>query len=483
MGALARIGSRLASAIVKAGTATAIPGDRGRWWYRIGEPFAGAWQSNQEESVETVVTYSTVYACVSLIAGDIAKLPIRLVELDRETGLWREASSPAFSPVLRKPNHFQNRIAFVEQWIVSKLLHGAAYVLKERDERGVVTGLYVLDPTRVRILVAPDGSVFYRLAVDELAGVERELTAPASEIIHDCMIPLFHPLVGVSPITACGVAAATGLSISRSSAQFFANGAAPSGVLTAPGAISNETAERLKTAWQERFAQSGGNYGRIAVLGDGLEYSAMSMSAVDAELIDQLKWTAETVCSTFHVPPYMVGVGAVPAYNNVEALNQQYYTQCLQVLIEALELSLDEGLGTVTRDRVYGVELDISALLRMDTATRIKTFAEGVKGGVLKPNEARAQFDLAPVEGGDEVYLQQQNYSLAALAKRDARDDPFSASSASSAPAAAAEEGAEEGAGEGEDEDAAEEVERGLAATAFAAALGITPTRAEELSA
>jgi hypothetical protein len=43
----------------------------------------------------------------------------------------------------------------------------------------------------------------------------------------------------------------------------------------------------------------------------------------------------------------------------------------------------------------------------------------------MSPNEGRAKFDLKPVTGGESPYLQQQNYSLEALAKRDAQADPF----------------------------------------------------------
>jgi phage portal protein BeeE len=39
-------------------------------------------------------------------------------------------------------------------------------------------------------------------------------------------------------------------------------------------------------------------------------------------------------------------------------------------------------------------------------------------------NEGRAKISLGPVTGGGN-YLQQQNYSLEALAKRDAQEDPF----------------------------------------------------------
>jgi phage portal protein BeeE len=60
-----------------------------------------------------------------------------------------------------------------------------------------------------------------------------------------------------------------------------------------------------------------------------------------------------------------------------------------------------------------------------------------VKGGVMSPDEGRAKFNLGPVPGGNTPYLQQQNYSLAALAKRDAQEDPFrTAPAPASAPVA-----------------------------------------------
>jgi hypothetical protein len=79
----------------------------------IRESFTGAWQRNIEVRAETLLTFHAVYACVTRIAQDIGKLRIKLVEQDSD-GIWTEVSSPAFSPVLRKPNSYQNRIKFVE---------------------------------------------------------------------------------------------------------------------------------------------------------------------------------------------------------------------------------------------------------------------------------------------------------------------------------------------------------------------------------
>jgi len=403
------------------------PDNRGGWYPIIREPFSGAWQQNVEWSTDEVLGYFAVYRCISLISSDIAKMRVKLVQEDA-FGIWHEVSVPAFSPVLRKPNLYQTRIQFMQSWVQSKLINGNAYILKERDQRGVVIGLTVLDPWRVQPMVSTDGSVFYQLSPDRLAGLEFGITAPAREIIHDRWNTIFHPLVGTSPIFACGLAAAQGLKIQNNSASFFANGSNPGGILTAPGAISDETAVRLKQHWDTNY--SGANVGKVAVLGDGLKYERMAVNAVDAQLIEQLKWTAEVVCAAFGVPAYMAGIGPAPVNTNIEALSQQYYSQCLQIHVESIEVCLDEGLALPDP---YGTEFDTDGLLRMDTATLIAAEATAIGAGIKKPDESRKRLNLPPVEGGDTPYMQQQNFSLAALAKRD-RDDPF----AKPAPAPAA---------------------------------------------
>lgn len=404
---------------------------RGGWWPLVRESYAGAWQQNVTVTAETVLAHAAVYACVTLIASDIGKLRVKLVAQDADD-IWQEIENTAHSPVLRKPNRYQTRIKFYEQWIVSKLIHGNTYAVKQRDQRGVVTALYILDPTGVVPLVAPDGAVYYQLSSDLLAQLPETIVVPQSEIIHDVMIPLFHPLCGVSPIYACGIGAVQGLKIQENATRFFTNNAVPSGVLTAPGHIDQTNADELKSRWETAF--TGDNVGRVAVLGDGLTYEKMSVSATDSQLIEQLKWTAENACTAFHVPPYLVGIGAVPANSTPETLQIQYYSQCLQNLIECIEILLDEGLEMTTNaaGQRIGTEMDLDDLIRMDTSSKVKASADAIKGGGMAPNEARARYlDLGPVPGGDAPYLQQQNYSLEALAKRDARSDPF----ASAAPA------------------------------------------------
>lgn len=426
--------TRHKAAVPTADAGLASLSTRGSWWPLVREAWAGAWQRNVEISTQDVLTYSTVWACLTLIAGDISKLRIKLVARDRD-GIWSEVENAAYSPVLRKPNDYQNRIKFIECWILSKLTWGNTYVLKERNNRGTpgtgnVAQLYILDPSRVKTLVSKSGDVYYALSTDPLSGITEDVVVPASEIIHDVHAPLYHPLCGLSPISACGLAAMQGLKIQQQSELFFANNSQPGGILTAPGSITDPVANRIKEHWEKNFA--GANVGRVAVLGDDLKYQPLSVNAHDAQLIEQLKWTAENVCTAFHVPGWKVGIAPMPAYGNVQAANIEYYAQALQGLIENLELCLDDGLDT---GKDLGVELDVDALMRMDSATQMDIAVKGVGGAIYKPNEARAIFDLKPVTGGDTPYLQQQNYSLAALDRRDKAAPPAATNPGGTQPA------------------------------------------------
>ena len=392
----------------------------GPGWTRIFETYPGQWQQDVSVELNSVLTFGAVFACIRLIATDIGKLRVKLME--RVGGVWQETESPSFSPVLRKPNSKQTRIKFYEQRVQSKLIHGNTYVLKVRDNRGVVAGMYVLDPTKVQALLSDSGDVFYRLNIDHYAGIDQaEIVVPAREIIHDVHMTPEHPLIGVSPIGACGLAATQGLKIQNNSAKHFANMSRPAGILTAPGAISDATAARLKASWETNYG--GENFGKTAVLGDGLKYDPVATTAVDAQLIEQLGWTAEDVCRAFGVPAYKVGVGQMPAYNNINALDQAYYSQTLQEFIECIELLLDEGLALPTQ---YRCEFDLEQLIRMDALTQTQVLGERIKNALISPNEGRAKIGYSPTEGGDSPMMQQQNFSLAALARRDSKDDPFS---------------------------------------------------------
>ena len=391
-------------------------------WSRVLEPFAGAWQRNIEVRLDSVLAYPAIFSCISLISSDIAKMPMA-VKRRQSNGVWVKVNNPVLSPLLVKPNFYQTPMQFFELWMISKLAHGNAYILKLRDEAGRVRQLRVLDPRRVIPYISDDGEIFYSILTDELNGLPGGLYVPARELIHDRFNTFFHPLCGLSPVYASGLAAVGGEAMLRNSAHTFKNGGKPGGIITVPGSVDSVKAAEIRDNWNTGY--TGENAGKTALLADGASFVAVSQTATDSQLVEQLNMSNQLVASTFRVPLYKIDTGQTPSYNNIEALEQAYYSQCLQVHMTAIEGLIADSFDL---DNQTCAEFDHNRLLRMDTAARYKSYGDGIGAGFLAPNEARIKENMQPVEGGDTPYLQQQNYSLEALAKRDAQDDPFSTS-------------------------------------------------------
>lgn len=390
---------------------TSISG-HGGWHNIIREANTGFWQRNIEERVCDVYCYPALYACLSRISADIGTLPYRVMS-EQPNGTWKSEENPAYSPVLRKPNHYQTAQQFREYWMVSKLTHGNTYVLKGRDNRGVVNRLYILDPCRVMPMVSEAGDIYYQLnygAPENLLpysyGAE-QLTIPASEVIHDRMNTFHHQLIGVPPVCAANWPAVKNLKILKDSTTFFSNGASPGGILTAPAGMSEKDADAVKAYWNTNF--TGDNAGKVAVIGADMKFTAFGFKAADSQLVEQMRYSDEQICQPFGVPPFIIGIGSIPAGLGVDAINLLYYNGALRPHIEAMENLLDDGLNI---SRPLGVEVDLGPLLRMDHGAQADFETKLVGGGIKTPNEGRLPFNLGPLDGGDTVYMQQQDLPL-----------------------------------------------------------------------
>jgi HK97 family phage portal protein len=402
-------------------------------WRRILEPFSGAWQRNIEEKRGDLLTYPTLYACISRIASDIGKLPFTLQQL-LESGVSKAATNPAYTPVLTKPNGFQTQGQFREYWMIAKLTHGNTYALKRRDARQVVVDLYILDSCRVQPMVSDVGEVYYQLYTDPLNTLPEGypatgLIVPASEIIHDRCMTLHHPLIGIPPLAAAHWPALKNMKILRSATEFFANNAQPGGILTAPAGMSEEDAAAVKTYWETEF--TGSNAGRVAIIGADMKFTPFAMKSIDSQMVEQMRYSDEQICQPFGIPPFKVGIGTIPSGLGVDGVNQMYYQDALQTHIEHMEALLNEGLKIAAP---LSVELDLEPLLRMDESKRAEVESKLVGGKIKTPDEGRLRFNLAPTGGGNTLWGQNQDYPLGMLADR-ADWDPNMQPPAAPAPA------------------------------------------------
>lgn len=385
----------------------------------VGERNTGDFQRGiSYANTDNVLTFATVFACVKLISDDVSKLPIKVAKKrkTRNGTILVETENQAIDPLIARPNGYQYKTQFVRAWVISKLVWGNAYIFKERDRGGRIRALHVLNPRLVTIQVTDEGDAFYSVGANNLTGqTENSVDIPAREIIHDRLTPLYHPLCGVSPLTAISLSAVQGLAIQNNSASFFQNGSSPAGILSLPEKIKGEHADRLKKAWDESYSRQ--NSGRVAVLSADVTYTPLSLvNPQDSQLIEQLKLSSEMVTQAFLVPPHKVNVGGQPTYNNVENLSVEYLTDCLHTYINDIEELLTHELEMAPNEVVM---MDVDSITRMDTASKVKTMGEGTIRAIFSPNEARQKFNLPPRKGGETPFLQQQNFPIDELIGRE----------------------------------------------------------------
>ena len=223
------------------------------------------------------------------------------------------------------PNAYQTGPDFMFAFVQSYLFQGNTYCFARRNRRNEIQEMHVLNPYRVKPLIAQDGSIFYECGEDFLAGLAPNTIVPERDMIHH-RLPLLpgYPLVGVTPIFAAAASSAVGLKILQNSQQFFSNASRPSGMLTSEsGRISPEAAARFKQEWDEAYRGEG--MGKIAVMHSGLKFEPLTITAQDAQLIEQLRWSVEDVARVFRVPPFMLGDMTKVSYRNTEQLGARLH--------------------------------------------------------------------------------------------------------------------------------------------------------------
>ena len=390
------------------------------WAHLAGEWNPGDSQRRVRLRPEYILSFPYVFSAVTLIVNDVGKMELRLMKDGPDGKTPVATGGPAVRSILsilRKPNRLQIRKAFVESWVASLILNGEAFILIERNpSTDLPAALHVLDPWRVAKKMTSDGRVFYDLSSDNIAGIPPRTSVPASEIIHHVYNALLHQLCGFSPLEAVSRAVDHGIAMQESQSQFFANGAQPGGVLTSEQEIGEAEAERLSDEWDAAF--SGDNAGRVAVLGYGLKYEQIMMTARDAQVEAQFAVTANMISSATHVPLWKL-VGSEPPQGFKPAeLNQIYYGDCLQTIIEGIEGHLDIALGPP--DAHY-FEFRTADLMRMDEKSRMETLAAGVDAKILAMNDARRELGLSPQPGGDQPWMQMQDFPIELLLEMQRR--------------------------------------------------------------
>jgi len=349
----------------------------------------------------TALKVSVVYACVRVIAEDIAKLPADIWRARKDGTGWDRAKDHPLYAILRRPNRFMTPTSFFMAMGASLGFRGNAISVILRDDRGIApVGLWPVNPGQVTIYESVTGELFYaisrRTTLENAVLRNTPIMVPAYDIMHVRGFTL-DGMVGLSPLAQMRESIGIAIAGESMSAGMLANGAQPGGVLRHPEKITEEAANRLRSSWQSQYGGSA-NSGKTVILEEGMEFQQLGMTSVDAQFLDQRKFTIEEIARAFRIPLHMIGMLDRMTNNNVEQLNRSYYDQTLMVLIKAIE---DQFRLSFDLPDDLEVEFDVNGLLRADFKTRQEGAKTQAGGGALSINEWRRAEGMNDMPGGN----------------------------------------------------------------------------------
>lgn len=367
--------------------------------------FMGGTSSGKRVNERSAMQMTAVYSCVRILSEAVASLPLHVYR-NTDTGTEKATDHPLYTILHDEPNPEMTSFVFRETLMTHLLLWGNAYAQIIRNGKGEVIALYPLMPDRMSVDRDENGQLYYEYLVssdDAPVNKKSIVRLSPSDVLH---IPGlgFDGLVGYSPIAMAKNAIGLAIATEEYGSKFFANGAAPSGVLEHPGTIKDPN--RIRESWQQTFGGSQ-NSGKIAVLEEGMKYTPISISPEQAQFLETRKFQINEIARIFRVPPHMVGDLEKSSFSNIEQQSLEFVKYTLDPWVSRWEQSIVRTLLTPEEKKKYYVKFNVDGLLRGDYQSRMNGYAIGRQNGWMSANDIREleNLDRIPTEEGGDLYL------------------------------------------------------------------------------
>ncbi len=374
--------------------------------------FLGGTASGKYVTERSAMQMTAVYCCVRVLSEAVASLPLQFYRYTDDGGKEKAVDHLLYFLLHDEPNPEMTSFIFRETLMTHLLLWGNAYSQIIRNGKGEVVALYPLMPDRMKVDRDEHGRLYYEYTVydsDDVDGrkgtnkVGRTVRLQPHDVLH---IPGlgFDGLVGYSPIAMAKNAIGLAIATEEYGSKFFANGAAPSGVLEHPGTIKDPS--KVRESWQATFGGSG-NANKIAVLEEGMKYTPISISPEQAQFLETRKFQIDEIARIFRVPPHMIGDLEKSSFNNIEQQSLEFVKYTLDPWVSRWEQAMVRALLTPDEKKKYFFKFNVDGLLRGDYQSRMNGYATARQNGWMSANDIREleNLDRIPAEQGGDLYL------------------------------------------------------------------------------
>lgn len=384
-----------------------------RWWKRlfnkVPQPQSPGWprtylpvqQAGVAVTPDTALTFSAVWACVSVIARTMATLPWRVYE--RSPGGKKEIDRGLAWLLNTQPNSEMTAVSLRETLMMHVLTWGNAYAEIEWDGAGRPVGLWPLAPDTVcPMRDAPGARLYYQ--VTSAGGTYR---LDPTDILH------FHGmgwdgLRGYSPVQMAARSIGMGIAQDTFGQAFFANGTIFGSVIEMAGNLSSEQIQQAEAYFNDK-QRGPGNAFKVKVAPVGTKVNPISMPMTDAQFLESRKFSVTEVCRWYGVPPHKVADLERSTNNNIEHQGISFVSDAIVPWAVRLEQEVNVKLiGPRVQGRVF-TKLDVDELMRGDSAARATYYRAMTQMGAMSINEVREREDLNSIGADGDVYLVQLN--------------------------------------------------------------------------
>ena len=301
--------------------------------------FFGGSTSGKPVNERTALQMTAVYSCVRILSEAVAGLPLHVYRYGENGSKVKALDHPLYRLLHDEPNPEMTSFNFRETLMGHLLLYGNAYAQIIRNGKNEIVALYPLMPNKMTVDRDEAGRLYYtyyRGSDEAIKDKDFAVTLHSSDVLH---IPGlgFDGLDGYSPIAMAKNAIGMAIACEEYCAKFFANGAAPGGVLEHPGTIKDP--QRVRESWQSTFGGSG-NANKIAVLEEGMKYTPIGISPEQAQFLETRKFQINEIARIFRVPPHMVGDLEKSSFSNIEQQSLEFVKYTLDPWVIRWEQSI-----------------------------------------------------------------------------------------------------------------------------------------------
>jgi HK97 family phage portal protein len=346
---------------------------------------------------ENALSYSAVWAAVSLISSAVANLPLVLFLKSEDGGKRRYEEHPLYRLLHDRPNQEMSSLVMREAMQGHLLTYGKAFAEIERDNANRPVALWPITPDRVSP-VRRNGALMFR--VMQPGG--GEVVIEAANMVH-LLGMSFDGINGYGVVDKMRETIGLGLATEQFGGSFFGNGATFGGVFS--GKLTPEARKNFVESINARH-QGVDRAHRFLLIQEDMTYSKMGVDPDHAQFLETRVFQLDEVARWLNIPPHKLKNLLRSTNNNIEHQNLEYYIDCLSPWANRWEQELEYKLIAKSERNLQSIEHVAEGLLRADTATRGDFHSKQFSTASITPNEIRKVENRNPITGGETAFIQ-----------------------------------------------------------------------------